>query len=526
MKLPNLLNGYLNSMKKIIDILCSNKSIFIFASCFLLLTYISFCFITSQSIIATYGAYIIFVFGAVILLAALFRYKKYKLNTILITIFLFCGSYLLSSLIMSKYGISSNIKGFIWLIFESIIIFSLCKKNIEDKYLIWFLKLFITISVLYSLISIIMALSGYMYYPTNIDQNNLIPGGMAHGRLYGMYSDPNYGSVISIIAIISTFYIYINKKSKINLIFAIMFSLINIVYISLSGSRTGILTITIASIIIGFLISHKLVKIKSNLFNIFISLFISGLSCFVVIAILFSIGPIYDNVIVQICAQNGGSITDPKHAFTVAIADKIRNENNIADPYQATAKSDNNQNSTENKSNNDGSNANRAIDPADVNTEHSGLLGRDESKGGVTNNRSELWKDALNLFIKSPIIGVSNRNYNAYAKEFIPDSLTAKAGFTSSHNSILDVLASQGIIGILIWLFFLAIITWTLIKNTLSSKGIAYYKYTFLLSIFSVIFVSSLLIPDMIYVNSVSSVFFWYVFGHLPCDKINVRKDK
>lgn len=205
-------------IKKIAKILTSSKSVFIFSLCYLILAFITFTFITCRSTLATYIAYAVSVYGLIIIICTLINYKQIKINKIFIILILFIISFFASSLFAYKYGISENIKGLIWLTLEIIVLFIISPKNLKDKYLHYFLYVFIYINLFYAVVGIIMAMFGYMYYPSNLNNSDLVPGGIAHGRLYGLYADPNYGAISSCLAILSTIYICFKNKQKAEII--------------------------------------------------------------------------------------------------------------------------------------------------------------------------------------------------------------------------------------------------------------------------------------------------------------------
>lgn len=77
--------------------------------------------------------------------------------------------------------------------------------------------------------------------------------------------------------------------------------------------------------------------------------------------------------------------------------------------------------------------------------------------------RTLMWKDSFSLFLKSPIFGIGLENNNLFLRA---------SGLRYSHNMFLDILCSQGIVGICI---FLALIIYPTIKsnNKLYSLGFA-----------------------------------------------------
>lgn len=73
-----------------------------------------------------------------------------------------------------------------------------------------------------------------------------------------------------------------------------------------------------------------------------------------------------------------------------------------------------------------------------------------------SNGRLSIWKDGLEIVASSPIIGVGFRNIVPYTLEHFPDNYLVnneqEGQYDSLHNLELDILVSQGIVGILIFL--------------------------------------------------------------------------
>lgn len=508
--------------RKFANIITSPASIFAFAVSYLTDAFITFTFITANSKVAHYFAYLLFGFGFLIIVGFLINIKKYKINKIVFILLLFIASFIASSVFMYQFGITENLKGLIWLSLEIIVLFWLSPKSLDDKWLITFLKTFAVITIMYSVLSIMMALTGFMYVPTGANLNNLVPGGFAHGRLHGMYSDPNYGAIASLLGILSSLYVHIKKKNMYSLIFLIISFVINIIYISLSGSRTGLVSTAISVVVLVFLMVYIKSKNKNQIKKIIISGVISILCSGFIIGVIYIIEPVYEIVELQICKNSSGTITDPKLLFPVSLADKIRAESNTADPYSDTTdqlfEKNIPQENILQETDTNTTDIDRQIDDTDVKADHIGLMGRDKSKGGVTNNRTTLWKDAILLFSKSPLIGLSNRNYILFSKDQFPDSYTSITGNSSTHNNILDVAVSQGIVGLLLWGAYTIIMIACFIFLIRTNKD--KLKISILFAMFCAIWASAMLYTEIIYVNTIASVFYWYVIAHLPYDKI------
>ena len=72
--------------------------------------------------------------------------------------------------------------------------------------------------------------------------------------------------------------------------------------------------------------------------------------------------------------------------------------------------------------------------------------------------RSDIWKSAIEVFLTSPVVGVSHNNVLAYVYDNVPNSYLVTndhMDFDSMHNVFFDILVGQGVIGLAIYLAML-----------------------------------------------------------------------
>lgn len=487
-----------NMLKRLHLFAVSPRMLFAFSCSYLVLAFLTFTFIFARSPYLTYVSYLLCFWGGLIVIFSLFSIKYYKFNKIFIVLLLFIVSFFISSLFMSKYGISDNIKGIVWLSLEIIVLFGLNRNSIQSKYMYMFIKFFVVVSFIYAVISLLMALFGYVHLPTE-DNGDIVRGGMLYGRLFGMYADPNYGAVTSCLAIFSCFYLCMKKfkEGSISLIVYILIIIVELFYIALSGSRTGIVSLIVACIVSGSLIIYRRIY-KNNVSSKFIIKSIKSVilsSCFALLLLSVTIGFefMYETFEPKFASAVGGTICNPSDLFLGNFANSVKDECGIA------------------------------VDTSDFekSTTHVGLLGRNESQD-VSNQRLSLWISSLEIFKTTPVIGASNRNFLEYAKENLPDTYVVAINYESMHNVFFDVLVSQGLIGLILWIIFLIL----LIKNIISAYkhtcGIDNIFVSIISGMFVCLLVASLFYSEFIYVNTIGSVFFWYVFSAFS-DKDNLK---
>lgn len=131
-----------------------------------------------------------------------FKYAHFGvLNTFLV-------SYVLSTVLNMKYGIMDNLQGFIWLAAQVWILYlvnvDVKIEDIKQEFKILGLIYVIFVSIA-NIVSLGMFLLGYTY--RNLETGKKL--GFLWGRLWGVYDDPNHGSIISMIAVVLAVYLSI-----------------------------------------------------------------------------------------------------------------------------------------------------------------------------------------------------------------------------------------------------------------------------------------------------------------------------
>ena len=115
----------------------------------------------------------------------------------------------------------------------------------------------------FNIVSILMLLCGYSY--KRLVDNAWISGGLRWGRLWGMYTDPNIGAILSCLAaIMAVMLVTFCKRKSLKILLWISVG-IQMAYVAFSDSRTGMVcTIAGALLLSAFmLIRHFNASAKS-----------------------------------------------------------------------------------------------------------------------------------------------------------------------------------------------------------------------------------------------------------------------
>ncbi len=395
--------------------------------------------------------------GAVAGILKLWKCKKYFKYTHFWILNAFLVSYVVSTVLNMKYGILDNLQGFVWLTAQIWILYlvniDMSIQDIKKEFKILGMIYLVFASVA-NFVSLGMFFVGYTY--RNFDTGKKL--GFLWGRLWGVYDDPNHGSIIAMIAIVIAIYLYNTLKSVKARIALILSSVINGLYIYLSDSRTGILCIAVG---IGIM-SAVLYWWKTNKTKTFFAIILS-LACIMVI--VFVEVPIQKVMGVIVQATSGSIDFDD---------DNSQEEDTI-------------------------------------------VIGREETESDPSNRRFDIWESGLRLVKEQPIYGIGRFNFVNFARAEVPDAYIVNndlQDFDSMHNMPLDVFVSQGVIGIAI----LGVVIIQSIVVVIKGHGIVKREHRKLVLTLFVLLVmnamSSLFVSTVIYINSPATGIFWLSFGY------------
>ncbi len=212
----------------------------IFTLSYLLLGVCSFNSVIAFSPAFRVLTYLVFAFGASMLCYRLINYKTYLRSRYLIILVFFVCSYIVSMVFNKQYGIIENLQGLSWIT----MIFGLLYANSQEesqevrKYKFeTVMKFYVGYVFLANIVGIGMFVVQFGD-PTAEITNTY--SGFIWGRLWGLYSDPNKGAIMSIIAIIYLLYKALTNGDRKNTFIYIQV-FVNYFYVFLSDSRTGLL---------------------------------------------------------------------------------------------------------------------------------------------------------------------------------------------------------------------------------------------------------------------------------------------
>ncbi|MEG0546059.1 MAG: O-antigen ligase family protein [Oscillospiraceae bacterium] len=443
----------------------------VFKILFFVLALISFNGIFARRNITTTFAYIIAALGGMFFIYRLINYKKFVSSKGIFLLIAFCGSYALSSLVTRQYGLGENIQAMIWMVIQFFILYAYDKSQSIDndkKELNIIAHFFMIYTFIACAVGIAMLITDYYSFEVR-DETSIIMG-FLWNRLWGLYTDPNYGAVFSVVTMVLSAF-YFKLASKPVKAFYIVNCILQLLYIAFSDSRTGLISMFVTFFALSYLLLLRWKKIENK--NVFLKGSICIALSLVVVATSF--------VVIKGFTTTGNTLKSIQYDYHVE----------------------------------HGTNPGK-VDKDKTDSE----IGRQQEdiNGDVSNRRFSLWKSGLEIFATKPLTGISFRNYIPYAHDYLPETYIVnndQTDFASMHNSFIDVLVSQGIIGVVIIALFISIVVFTILKKLFKLKGDDYKYSVFLLCSILPILSSMMFYSETFYMNTGGAVIFWLFLGYL-----------
>ena len=238
-----------------------NFSLFFIYSFLFRIPYLPFSILKYASLVFVFS----FVFYFVNILV---NHKKYIKTSYLILLALFLVSNILSFFLFEKGKVTFSNSDVLNHIVLLLLLFPtqvnlFDKENLRDFEL--FLKLVLIWNTSIILISEFMLFTNYSGITcTGYDCHYT---GINGTRLYGVYADPNYASILAVLSIVIAIYFLIKSNKKIfNILLSISIA-ISYIFIIFTYSRTGFISLIVTICVLSFLYFKKIRQKNSYYFN-------------------------------------------------------------------------------------------------------------------------------------------------------------------------------------------------------------------------------------------------------------------
>lgn len=456
---------------------------------YLLQVFMAFNCFTFSSKYLSVSSLIVILTGVALLCWRLVRYKEYIYCKYLGILFLFMVSYAITMIANYKYGIWGNIKGGIWMTFQFFLLYCISEKDDivkikhEFKIMLGCLISYTTLCSFAGIFMLIKQFGGRF----NFEDGTGSFYGFIWGRLWGCYTDPNHGAIITAAAVLAALYLLFEVKKVYQKVIICGTAVLNYLYIVFSDSRSTKISLTLAVfVILVFLMimQFRSIEKKDSIFRGIIVILITVL-------FYFSFGEV----------KNGYNYYVQKSVEKQIEAEELNEDN------PKIEESDEDSLTTEEK--------------ADIEKEkvESLTVGREEDiKQDFSNRRFDIWKSGIQIFNENKLLGISFRNISSYANREMPDIYIVNndyGDFDSFHNVVVDVLVSQGILGIVIIVIMGIVFLVYCFKKLVLEKLCCVREIRILFALMILLLADSMFISEIFYVNSPETVLFWMFLGYL-----------
>lgn len=146
----------------------------------------------------------------------------------------------------------------------------------------------------------------------------------------------------------------------------------------------------------------------------------------------------------------------------------------------------------------------------------------DKNNSDITHGRMDRWKESFKIYKMSPIVGVTARDVNSFARVNCPENIFAIYGI-NVHNSYLEVLVSTGIVGLAAFVVFFVLSVIAVIKVVFSR-----YSSTNIMLSTAMILVAlaGFFHTDLFFIFRLGGVILWIILGYfaLQASKLNEKE--
>ena len=470
------------SVRKIFDVPGFQVGYFILAA-------LSFNSLTAGQRWMSFFTLFILCWGAVLLLVRIRYLREFRKVPCIAGVLLFLISYAISSIWNSSYGITGNLKAMAWMTLEFFLLYAGSPEEKEpgpDSGKGIFLAV-TGYTAIQSVISLAMLCVGYQ--GAAIERGMYL--GLQEGRLWGSYSDPNYGAVLAAAALALSlgavlFTEYGRRYRKLLWIHI----LLQYLYLVFSYSRTGWIGFSISMIV------HYMFWLREE----------KPAQTFRVAALILLLLALFGGTPIR---NVYNSWQQGRNVYAAAVEEPMAEEDNIAETSEAKAK-------VSEKPEHQNAEKPELQDAESEETAKAPLHREEELGEDISNGRFEVWENGIELWQTSPLVGISYRNISAYAAANLPDCyiLGKEVALNTFHNMFVDVLVSQGAVGICILAGILMAMLRLSIHGCRNLTGAKRREVVQIGASLLPILIGALFLSDILYINSPSSVLFWILLGN------------
>ena len=403
----------------------------------------------------------------------------------------------ISCVLNREYGVFSNLKGLTTLGIYLFLLYPEAFKDKSNRTLSACLHTGFFSMTFFSLASLPM----YIYNINYLCNKNGEPKDQGFvtrlGRLWGVFQDPNYLALFSLIAICSSVFIFARSKSIFKKVVLILLDLIHVIVLSMTGSKMGYVITVAALCWLSIIVIFKKLSIKI-IYRILAFMLAVAISLAAPILISKSVSSFMPLVKKTVVHAGSAETYMNVHLFY----DKIFSSGDLELTEGSAEELD------------------MSKFPFDS---LNSPVNRVDKPEEISNGRFERWIDGLKLIAEQPFFGLSPRNILSFADKNDTDTLMNTMDATI-HNTYLELFAGAGIIGGIIIFIFLIFAAVYVIKTAL--KFTPSVEIAISTTLILIIALSAILLPDIIFFQlTFAGLIFWLCLGNcLNTDEEGYKK--
>ena len=438
-------------------------------------------------------------------------FKDYIKTPYLPMLVLFCISFCLTIVVNWKYNAGvEDLKWVIWTGFIFFLLYTCDRTRSRNSYKKEFhilADILIVLSVICALASIYLLLQNYHNLWTT-ESGEVLIAGFQWGRLWGVYTDPNYGGVFSVAAILLCVYFILIRKGLCR-IWYVLAICADYIYMIFSDSRTAEVTMCAGAGVILLLLLYsrrknwKGIAVGFLLTSAFAVAFVGGTS---------ALKGWYNEQIeaqTQQRSREENIVSETEENMEESAGENAGNsEENSGKPAADTGNAPASSPEQESEET-----------PQEPETEEQETVGRAQDiQTDVSNGRFDLWKSGIEIWKTKPVTGTGYNSFLPYVEETLPDTYVVnndQGNYVSLHNGYLNILVYQGILGAAISLVFIGGVLWSWCRGIKRVPRKDSLYITFLTAVIVVIAVSMLFLLEGVYTNSPGTFILWNFLGYL-----------
>ena len=410
---------------------------------------------------------------------------------------------LLSCLVNRQYGLVENLKSVAWMAFQVYLLCSI-NPNTGDRALFNTFKLlsnpFIVMQTGAVLLSLAQFLTG-TFYTVDVVFGGVpldLRIGFVSARLFGIFTDPNYATIASLIALGFIAYNWfcsgLPKWTRILYAFAAFFLFC---YCILSGSRTGFLLLLAVSFLVGGSLFVIKLPLKAWAIRVVSFVVIGALSAGLTVSVFETLKSALSHA--------------PGLYYSIMYPDDLYDDGDTTTTTTTTTTPSSSSDTTTSSTTVSTTPSTRPTRPPapEINFD------RGDVDDDVSNNRFTIWKDCLTLVKTSPLFGTGPRTHLEFAEDHFDDMYIVGKGY-SVHNGYLALFVGSGILGgvlMLVWLVLILIHVIGYLIRRANSRDQYYWPVFICTAILAVEAISAFPFMALFFCNEITDILFWIVLG-------------